>query len=468
VATPISLDLAKRIWGWSPHSDGQSDFLLCPAKIKTAACGRRWGKSESMAIDIALYMLEHPNTIQMLIAPTDDQTTIIFDEVKDRLLAIKALKPVVKESPFRSIQFRDRQSGKYATTLLARTASSDGKGIRGRKAHRVIVDEAAYVPDDVMQSVVTPLLADFNGDMVLISTPAGRNHFWSSFQLGVDELQTRYKSFQFPSEQNPYLSREYLDNERLNKPDRVWRVEYLAEFADAEGLVFRNVPACCSGDWEPPQHRRLYAAGLDLARYNDFTVLTIIDRATRRVVYQDRFNLISWDLQVARIVSMLKRYNDCPVLVEVNNVGDVVLEKLQQAQARATGFETTASSKPDLIDALAVAFETHSLTLPDRDKCAVMVNELQSYAYSKSAAGRISMSAPDGMHDDTVISLALAWRLAHCVPGMGAAGPARVYGDGRQSMEQPVQKLLETTKPVTSRRSGAVAVNSRIPAYTPR
>lgn len=68
--------------------------------------------------------------------------------------------------------------------------------------------------------------------------------------------------------------------------------------------------------------------------------------------------------------------------------------------------------QPDLIDDLAVAFEQGAIALPAKELCAVMVNELEEYAFSKTPAGYTKMGAPEGGHDDCVISLALAWRHA--------------------------------------------------------
>ena len=39
----------------------------------------------------------------------------------------------------------------------------------------------------------------------------------------------------------------------------------------------------------------------------------------------------------------------------------------------------------------------------------VLVGELLSYESNRNASGSFSYSAPDGMHDDTVMSLAIAW-----------------------------------------------------------
>ena len=430
MASNAGLARAAQLWNWRPHSDGQAQWLLCDAPVKVAACGRRWGKSESMAIDVVLYALDNPGSIQMVIAPTADQTSIIMQEVADRLYAAEESWTTLKErrTPYHNLSVMPsglEYPSPRPSTICARTASFDGRGIRGRKAHRVIVDEAAFVPDEVMDSVITPLLADYDGSLVLISTPTGRNHFWRAFERGQDPLQPRYKSFQFPSSDNPTLSHGYLDSERATKPERVWLIEYEAQFADSEGLVFRNVAACCIGAWEEPRAGRVYIAGLDLGRMNDFTVLTVIDIATCRLVHLDRFNVVGWEQQAERIAASLARYNSASLMVERNNVGDVVIELLRARHVKVTGFDTTASSKPDLVDSLAVAFERRRIILPPIDDCRVLTNELMSYAYEKLPSGHWRMGAPSGSHDDCVMSLALAWKMAGRGFSHPVAGPER-------------------------------------------
>jgi hypothetical protein len=41
-----------------------------------------------------------------------------------------------------------------------------------------------------------------------------------------------------------------------------------------------------------------------------------------------------------------------------------------------------------------------------------MIAELEAYEAKRLESGAIRYSAPDGMHDDTVMSLALAWYAA--------------------------------------------------------
>jgi hypothetical protein len=73
------------------------------------------------------------------------------------------------------------------------------------------------------------------------------------------------------------------------------------------------------------------------------------------------------------------------------------------------GYVFTASSKPPLIESLALAFEREECQWLDDQ---VATSELESYERKVSQIGRSSYSAPEGCHDDTVIARALAWQAA--------------------------------------------------------
>jgi len=94
-----------------------------------------------------------------------------------------------------------------------------------------------------------------------------------------------------------------------------------------------------------------------------------------------------------------------------------VLEMLQRLGLPVRGFETTASSKPPLIESLALAFE--------REECRwqadpVWTGELEAYERKVSATtGRSQYSAPEGGHDDTVMARALAWQACDRSPTGG-------------------------------------------------
>lgn len=70
------------------------------------------------------------------------------------------------------------------------------------------------------------------------------------------------------------------------------------------------------------------------------------------------------------------------------------------------GYKLTNTTKANLVDALALAFERGSLRIiPD----ATLIAELQAYEAERLPSGMLRYGAPAGMHDDTVMALMLAW-----------------------------------------------------------
>jgi hypothetical protein len=339
-----------------------------------------------------------------VIAPTDDQTKIIMEDVSRRLHAVPGLTAHIRElrSPYHSITFDDADGLTLGTSVKARTAGPTGRGLRGNKAHRIVLDEAAFIDDNIVDGVITPMLADYNGSLVKISTPCGRNHFWRDFQIGLARNDDSYQSFRFPTSDNPYIDPDFVEQQRLTKPDRIFRQEYLAEFIDEAGGVFSGVREAIRpvGEPLPP-----FSIGIDLAKHEDFTVVSVLD-ARRQQVEIQRFNRMPWNAQVSRISAIVSRYANSVIHVDSTGVGDPVFEHLRRIpNQRWHGYNLTNQSKDDLINSLVVQIESGKLGLLDD---AVQTAELEAYQYEVTAARNVRMNAPSGMHDDTVIALALA------------------------------------------------------------
>ncbi len=189
-------------------------------------------------------------------------------------------------------------------------------------------------------------------------------------------------------------------------PERAFRQELLAEFLEDAGGVFRSVSDSIDPGRNQPEPRRKigsYAMGVDLARLEDFTVLTVVDN-TGRQVYWERFNQISWERQIAAAKAAAEAY-DAVAFVDSTGVGDPIFERLANAGVRCVPYQFTNASKNKLIDGLAMALERGRLRLMDLPE---QTSELLAYQYELTKARKVKTGAPEGMHDDCVISLALA------------------------------------------------------------
>jgi phage FluMu gp28-like protein len=397
--------LAKKFWQWEPHSQGQYDWIVDTAKNKVAACGRRWGKTESTAVQMALYAIAEPGVIQFCVAPTDDQSRTIMNQVSHLLRKLPGSNRFMNEvkSPYHSIQLFPVKSVAQGSIIKARTAGPTGKNLRSNRAHRVVVDEAAYISEDIIMEAVRPMLADYNGQFVAISTPRGRNWFYRLWHEGQSN-ESRYRSYRFPSSANPYLSRAWLTEEQSRRSERVWQQEYLAGFLENEGQVFRGVQDVIAAPPLVPMSP--CSIGIDLAKTTDWTVMLVLDAAGRMVEMQ-RFHRISWPAQIQKIVEFVSTYPNSVVRVDATGVGDPIYDQLRVAlpNHRIHGIRLTSASKEALIENLAMCIETERISITDERQ---LVHELMCYEFEQTAGLHMRYNAPDGEHDDCVIALALA------------------------------------------------------------
>jgi hypothetical protein len=370
-----------------------------PARFKTLACGRRWGKT----IYNAHYLCE---------GALQGQLTAYFSLSHKNLTEIyrmiyQWMLPEIKRSSENDGRIELKGGGVIEFWSFQNAAITNS---RGRHYHRLVLDEAGFIPagDYVWDEVVRPMLADFKGTALRTSSANGKNHFYNWFVAGIDDPYGEQKSWQFPISSNPLIDPDEIESIRRTTPERSFRKEYLAEFLDDGGEVFRWVRACATAQpHSEPQPGCEYVIGVDLAKLNDYTVFAVIERKSKALVYVDRFNFVDYTLQLQRLQALHQRFCSQQIMIE-RNIGEMFIEQATRLGLPVKAFQTTASSKPTLIDNLALAFEQRTISIiPD----GTVIAELEAYAMEKLPSGTLRYSAPPGAHDDTVIALALAWHL---------------------------------------------------------
>ncbi len=405
------LKLAKKLFGWEPHPT-QREWLLGRAPVKVAACGRRWGKTEACAVDVATFAVLNPGSRQMIVSPSYDQSRIIFNAVEKFLFncPVTIGRTRVLRTPYPRLEIAGAE-------VTARTADEDGRGLRGHNADRVVVDEAAFVRDEVIDEVIAPMLADHNGLLVLVSTPFGKNHFYRSFVRGQGG-DPRCKSFTYPSSSNPHVSSEYIEQQRAVLIPRQFAVEYEAAFVDDQCSVFawEDVQSAVNRDLATARNAPV-VAGIDWARYSDYTAIVAanVDGDAREVFAIDRFNQLTWGAQIDRAADFLAGHGVTLALCDQTSIGDPLLEQLQSEVrkrgmgVRIEGYTFTNQSKQELVSDLGIALSQGMVSLPGDDH---LLEELRHFEYELTTAGSVRMQAVSGRHDDLVIALSLANRAA--------------------------------------------------------
>jgi hypothetical protein len=383
----------------------QQDIEDSAARFKVAVLGRRAGKTE-MAINIITDQAMNKPGRYWYIAPSYRQC---------KSIVWTRLKQLLANDPYWLFNEAELSAThKLRKTLIELKGADNEDSLRGVGLNGLVMDEAATIRSNVWPEILRPMLADKQGWALFISTPKGRNWLYDLYTKNDSE----WKSWHFPTSVNQYIKPGEIAQARKDMSERLFKQEFLAEFLDDDTSVFKGVRSCTVGNLSGPVAGRYYVMGVDLAKTMDYTVLTVIDSITRQVVAFDRFQDIKWTDQKLRIQELAAKYNNAMCVIDASGVGDPVVEDLTNSNislwyddSGRPGFKFTNESKTQLIEQLQIAIEQRQVTFPNIE---VLVDELKSYEYTITDSGNIKYGAPQGKHDDAVISLGLAvWGIRH-------------------------------------------------------
>ncbi len=206
----------------------QTKVIEHPARYKVVNCGRRWGKTRLAVLSAFIEMLNGGSVIW--IAPSYQKTLIGWRLAEKMAMQI----PIVK------INRAELRITCASGGWIAFASADSRAGVRGEGLSLVIVDEAAHIPkmESIWNEEIRGALTDRRGGALFISTPKGYNFFYELFKRA--ETDENWASFTYPTSSNPKISPEEIEQARREVPELVFRQEYLAEFVNLEGALFRR------------------------------------------------------------------------------------------------------------------------------------------------------------------------------------------------------------------------------------
>jgi hypothetical protein len=385
-------------------------------RFQIVKAGRRWGKTELAWIKALIFMLAHPGCLIWWIAPFYKE--LIPATAKIRKLTPRSLIAKQLESS-EVIRFIRLVNG---SECFFHSADKEDT-LRGSGLHGVVIDEAGSMKRNRVTEELLPSLIDFHGWLFAIGTPKGINWFDEYYRKGQDPKNSEYKSWMYGSygnskEQGGFIDKVDIDFIASQLPELTQRQEILGETLQGEGVVFRHIADRIRSDIAPICEGEVVAVGSDLAKSVDYYVNVAV-RLNGEVVGFERYHKLDWPLMRKRSVEFCKRHNNASLLIDSTGVGDPVFDELTMEYADVQGYKLTNLTKKQLIENLSIMLDNGEIwfsgdpetkefsTTLDGD-FPVLKSELESYTYSLTQSGLISYNAPEGLHDDTVIALALA------------------------------------------------------------
>lgn len=233
------VEFAREALGFEPD-ERQAEVLQSTARRGILNCTRQWGKSTVAGIKALHRAHTMPGSLVMVASPTERQSGEFLRKA-EVLLASTGVRP--------------RGDGKNPLSLLLPNGSrivglpgTEGT-VRGfSSVSLMVIDEAARVPDDVYKAL-RPMLAVKEGDLWLLSTPAGKQgFFYENWEHGGEEwTRTTVRATECPR-----IRKEFLEEERQQMGNTWFEQEYLCEFVDnGRNLFRREVVRSALEDREP-------------------------------------------------------------------------------------------------------------------------------------------------------------------------------------------------------------------------
>ena len=321
--------------------------------------------------------------------------------------------------------------------VIIQTAGSSAGG-RGGTLSDVHGSEVAFWQnaDDNMAGIMQAVPLD--GNIVLESTPNGASgwfyeacmqaldnnsvwklHFyewWWNDEYNIplldgesltytDEEQYLAERYNLTPEQIKW--RRYKIKELPHKFKQEYPEDILSCFLTSGNSFFGDIEHVYIAQMDiKPQPNKRYIAGLDFGQDNDYTVMIVLDADTLQMVDMLRVNQLSWFDIRSHIKQRANYWNNCNILAEYNSIGSPNIEALQADGIHVTPFYTSAQNKPQLIQSLYTALHDNNLLLQDIPE---LKHELRNFISKQTPSGHWQYEGANGVHDDCVIALALAY-----------------------------------------------------------
>jgi hypothetical protein len=372
---------------WIP--DYQKAIIDSPARYTVTEAATKIGKTAShiiWAFEQALQI--PPNCAVWWVAPVYQQAEIAFRRMRNQ----------VTQSNFFKVNETKLRLTLPTGSVIEFKSADKPDNLYGDDVYAAVFDEFTRAKEDAWVALRTTLTAT-NGRCKFIGNVRGKKNW--GYRIGVkarsgDDNYQYFKITAYDAVKAGILSQKEIDQAQKDLPENAFKQLYLAESLDDGANPFgvqyiqRQISSISS---EEPVY-----FGVDLAKSVDWTVVTGLDSHGQICVFERWQSDWSQTRQrIAAIVGSNRGY------IDSTGVGDPIAEDLMRECSGLEAFHFSSRSKQQIMEGLAKSVQMGEVSILP----GVMQDEMESFEFGYTASG-VRYSAPDGMHDDCVCSLALA------------------------------------------------------------
>lgn len=435
----------------------QDLYLNSKAKRRLLACARQVGKSTVTGV-LALHKAYfNPGFTILVVSRTKDQAMEL----------VYRMRKFLNTSRFTTWKttISKKQENKREITLQSETKGIESRIIvvpatdaaLGYSANIVIGDEAARWEegDRVFTEVIEPTVTWTQGDIYLLSTPAGRmGFFWDCYNM-----RDEWEVYQFDWHVNPFLTDHDMEIKRKMHTALSYSMNYDAKFVMSHSSYFTPEEINKSLSSEAGQGWKFESpvvVGVDFGKVNDNSVIYIgCIEDPRKPPNEQTIKVLDRRVKplgtdYSTILAELKAISDQmkpSVMVLDVTSGETPSDLLSSQGVSVEPFKFTIQSKINIMNNLKVLMQQGRIKLPNSKD---LINQLECFEYTLSDINqdRMKLHAADGQHDDEVDALAL---MAHGLSkGFGWMDSAFVSvgtgAVGKAHMDEQVNKGIQANQ----------------------
>lgn len=354
------------------------------------------GKSFALENLVLAVALTRPRSVSIFVEPSNNQCSKVGSETYSAVAHIGA-----KFNGSSNILTLPNMSKIYFRSSEADTKTIRGYTVKGGGI--LVVDEAAFVGEEYYNALF-PVVQKHKASVVLASTPDRQSGtFYDFYERGLSN-DLKIVSLNWSKYLDNFYKPEELEFYKSVYSSRRFRTEILGEFTIDGGSVFTNLDKCIG----KPEDRKVKLISVDWgAGGGDYTALIFWNK-DKQVVDLKYFNDLTPMSQLDYLKERIVRERPEKVIVESNSIGSVYYDMLKKSLpgVQVEKFNTSNSSKCEIIDRLQAGFEHEEILIPDNEE---LLRELRGFEEQTTKSGLRTYNCPPPLHDDLVMALAIGY-----------------------------------------------------------
>ena len=391
-------------------------------------CYTRYGKTQCVAIGVAIYVMLNPGQRIALIGPREAQANILRNYIAELMTSSTILGELVDFDKTGGVErlkrevSRKRITFKNGCELITLSAEGEAERLMGRGASLVIKDESCLIGDEANAKIVR-MLGDQAETSILveISNPWNMNNkyyeHWTSprfhtlhvpWQVGVEEGR---------------ITEAFVEEMRDELTDLQFTVLYDSEFpkeADDQLISYQKVKEAVDkfSDFKKKEDIILSCDPAD--RGMDFTVIMATWRYKNHYLVREIFSESKSDnMNIAgRLLKMRETHLATEIKIDRVGLGTGVLSRVKEVAPRsckvigahfgmrASKPELFANAKAEGYWRLKKCFDDGRISIPNHPQ---LIKELISMRWEHTSSGKLKIIDPSKSPDFADCLVIMLW-----------------------------------------------------------